>query len=169
VDIPGPNFARPEGQIFAALKLQKIQCAQCAVAHLMCIALMSSSQFCVYVYEHRVASFCPSPRQPPNHPPQLANGLYNRYHFYYMPKREQSYQLLQMATAMCVDLGLNLSPSEAMSRKIGLRLSHYRKADKPSTEHDAFFCREARRTYLGCYYLSTAIAWITGKPSNMHV
>jgi hypothetical protein len=169
VDTPGPNFAQPEGQIFAALEFPEDTSMQRTVAHITCIVLVSSSQFRVYVYEYRVASLCPSPRGPRNHHPQLANRLYNRYHFYYMPKREQSYQLLQMAAAMCVDLGLNLSPSEAVSRKVGLRLSHYHKADKPSTEHDAFFCREARRAYLGCYYLSTAIAWVTGKPSNMHV
>jgi hypothetical protein len=92
-----------------------------------------------------------------------------RYHFYYMPKRELSYQLLQMAIGMCVDLGLTLRPAEAVARKVGLRLSHYRKADQPSAKHDAFYSREARRAYLGCYYLSTTTAWVTGKPSSIHM
>ena len=93
----------------------------------------------------------------------------SRYHFYYLPKREQSYQLLQMTIGMCVDLGLTLRPEEAVVRKVGLRLSHYRKADQASGEHDAFYTREARRGYLGCYYLSTNTAWISGKPCNIHV
>lgn len=86
-----------------------------------------------------------------------------------MPKREQSYQLIQMAIGMCVDLGLNLRPAEAMIRKVGLHMSHYRKADQKAVEHDPFYSAEARRAYLGCYYLSTVTAWVTGKPSNIHV
>ena len=78
-----------------------------------------------------------------------------RYHFYYIPKREQSYQMLQMAVSMCVDLGLNLRPQEAVNRKVGLRLAHYDKATAACVEHDDYFSREARRAFIGCYYLST--------------
>ncbi len=93
----------------------------------------------------------------------------SRYHFYYIPKREQSYQLLQMTIGMCVDLGLNLRPAEAVGRKLGLRLSHYHKADQTLADHDAFYCREARRAYLGCYYISTTLEWVTRKASNIHM
>ncbi|KAJ5201568.1 uncharacterized protein N7498_006231 [Penicillium cinerascens] len=48
-------------------------------------------------------------------------------------------QLLHIATAMVDDMGLNLRPAEAMDRKIGLRLMHYRKACTPSASHDEFF------------------------------
>lgn len=92
----------------------------------------------------RTLSLCQSIDQP-----------HSRYHFYYMPKEEQSYQLLQMAVGMCIDLGLNHRPEDAMDRPVGLRLSHYRKASQSDVKHDEFFSREARRAYLGCYYLST--------------
>jgi hypothetical protein len=78
-----------------------------------------------------------------------------RYQFYYIPKKEQLNQLLHIAIGMVVDMGLNLRPAEAMSRKVGLRLTHYRKFSTPSANHDEFFCREARRAYLGCFYLSS--------------
>lgn len=84
-----------------------------------------------------------------------------------MPKREVSYQLLQMTIGMCVDLGLTLRPAEAVARKVGLCLSHYHKADQPAAKHDAFYSTEARRAYLGCFYLSTTTSWVTGKVSNI--
>jgi hypothetical protein len=74
-----------------------------------------------------------------------------RYHFFFIPKKEQSYQLLQIAIGMCIDMGLHLPPSEATSRKIGLRLDHYMQVESDGD----FFSKEGRRAYLGCYYLST--------------
>jgi hypothetical protein len=76
-------------------------------------------------------------------------------HFYYVPKQEQAYQLLQLATSMCIDLGLNLRPREAAVRKIGLRLDHYREGDVSTEPHDNYFSADARRAYIGCYYIST--------------
>ncbi|KAJ5941695.1 hypothetical protein N7516_001863 [Penicillium verrucosum] len=89
------------------------------------------------------------------------------YHFYYIPKKEQFNQLLHIAIGMVGDLGLNLTPAEAMSRKIGLRLTHYRKVSTPSANHDKFFSPEARRAYLGCFYLSTLTGWAKMNPSGI--
>lgn len=85
-------------------------------------------------------------------------------HFFHVPKRDQSYQLLQMAIALCVDLGLNLTPSMAM-QKIGLHLGHF----QPSGDvgGDEFWSREARRAFLGCYYVSTMNNWIWAKPNTL--
>lgn len=85
-------------------------------------------------------------------------------HFFHIPKRDQSYQLLQMAIALCVDLGLNLMPSVAI-QKIGLHLEHF----QPSgiVEGDEFWCREARRAFLGCYHVSTMNNWIWAKPNTL--
>ncbi|KGO38225.1 Transcription factor, fungi [Penicillium expansum] len=89
------------------------------------------------------------------------------YQFYYIPKQEQFNQLLHIAIGMVGDMGLNLTPAEAMSRKAGLRLTHYRKFSTPSANHDEFFSREARRGYLGCFYLSSITCWITMKPTDL--
>jgi hypothetical protein len=77
-----------------------------------------------------------------------------RYHLYIQPERESVYQTLQMAVSMAIDLGINKPPLQAI----------------PS-EHDIvpnvrvlFASRvrispeelESRRTFLGCYYLSSA-------------
>ncbi len=78
-----------------------------------------------------------------------------RYHFHYIPRKEQSYQLLQMAIGMIIDLGLDQRPSVAMAWKVGLHLSHYKRNPRVEDEDDEFFSKEARRAYLGCYYLST--------------
>lgn len=77
------------------------------------------------------------------------------YHFFYIPKVKQSSQWLHLATSMCFDLGLHLRPAQAVSRKVGLQLNHYRKVNlEDGEQHDDFFSREARRLYLGCYFLS---------------
>ncbi|CAG8071288.1 unnamed protein product, partial [Penicillium nalgiovense] len=89
------------------------------------------------------------------------------YHFYYIPQKEQFNQLLHIAIGMVGDMGLNLRPAEAMNRKIGLRLTHYHKVSAPSANHDEFFSREARRAYLGCFYLSRTIGWVTRKPNSI--
>ncbi|KAJ6131766.1 hypothetical protein N7471_006981 [Penicillium samsonianum] len=89
------------------------------------------------------------------------------YQFYYIPKKEQFNQLLHIAIGMVDDMGLNLRPAEAMSRKVGLRLTHYRKVSTPSANHDEFFTREARRAYLGCFYLSSITGWVTMKPNGI--
>ena len=84
-------------------------------------------------------------------------------HFFHIPKRNQSYQLLQMAIGLCVDLGLNMEPSLAM-QKIGLHLDHFQPSG--NTEEDKFWSREARRAFLGCYHVSTMNNWIWTKPNT---
>ena len=91
------------------------------------------------------------------------------YQFYCTPRRDQSYMLTQMAVSMCTDLGLDITPSEACSSRVGLRLSHYRKHSSKDVEHDEFYSREARRSYLGTYYLSSHISASVGKPSRIHI
>lgn len=85
-------------------------------------------------------------------------------HFFHIPKRDQSYQLLQMAVGLCVDLGLDMTPSFAM-QKIGLHLGHYQPSG--DVEEDRFWSREARRAFLGCYHLSTMNNWIWAKPNTL--
>ncbi|KAL4975293.1 hypothetical protein BDW66DRAFT_160598 [Aspergillus desertorum] len=73
------------------------------------------------------------------------------FHFYLDPRNRQTYQYLQMAISMVVDLGLE-----------------QRIADMGESEAapDGFCGREACRAYLGCYYLSSLIATGTSKPDN---
>lgn len=85
-------------------------------------------------------------------------------HFFHIPKRDQSYQLLQMAFGLCVDLGLNLAPAFAMQKKLGLHLDHYQPSG--DDDEDRFWSREARRAFLGCYHLSTMNSWIWAKPNT---
>ena len=49
---------------------------------------------------------------------------------------------------MAIDLGLNQSPSQAKKQKIELDVSHH------TSDDDNFYGIEARRAYIGCYYLS---------------
>ena len=92
------------------------------------------------------------------------------YQFFSTPKRDQSYMLIQTAISVCIDLGLDLSPAEAMHRSVGLRLDHYRKYEERGREvrHDEFFSRRARRAYLGCHYLSAQMSSVFGKPTRIH-
>ncbi len=68
-----------------------------------------------------------------------------------------------MAIGMTIDLGLDQRPYEASAFKVGLHLSHH----QGGSQDDEFYSREARRAYLGCYYLSTSIAKVFGKPNNI--
>jgi hypothetical protein len=77
------------------------------------------------------------------------------YHFYQTPKIDMAAQFLSLAMTVCEDLGLGLTPSEAALRPSNLQLDHYRKEIVPGEQHDPFFSREARRLYLGTYYLCT--------------
>jgi hypothetical protein len=86
-------------------------------------------------------------------------------HFFHVPKRDQSYQLLQMAIGLCVDLGLNLTPSFAMQKKLGLHLDHYQ--PQGDVDEDRFWSREARRAFLGCYLVSVMNSWIWAKPNTL--
>ena len=160
----------PKLYIFSYVRNPSLQSLECRALCIRRLFPGSPRQFQIYTKQgQQPALVCLPPSLLQHCCPHIANRSCLRYHFYYLPKREQSYQLLQMTIGMCVDLGLALKPVEAMARKVGLRMSHYRKADHPSAEHDAFYSREARRAYLGCYYLSTTTAWVTGKPSNLHV
>ena len=76
------------------------------------------------------------------------NIVFYRYQFHLIPGKQQSYQFLQIVTAMIVDLGLDLSPRQAMEQKIGIDISHHTGND------NEFYSMEAQRAYLGCYYLS---------------
>ena len=84
-----------------------------------------------------------------------ANHIAIRYQFHYVPSNDQFNQLLHIAIGMTDDMGLNLRPADAMKKKATLRLAHYRKAGVLTADHDEFFSREARRAYLGCFYISS--------------
>ena len=86
-------------------------------------------------------------------------------HFFYIPKKLQSTQMLQVAISMCVEMGLDERPCEAASRMAGTHLDHhYSTGGEPD---DPFFSKAARRVYIGCYFLSVNAAWIWRKPSYM--
>lgn len=87
-------------------------------------------------------------------------------HFFHVPKKRLFNQLLHIAISMCIDMGLDLGPCEASARKAGLQLDHHSSAG--GTPDDIFFSRAARRAYIGCYYLSSASAWVWRKPNNIH-
>lgn len=88
------------------------------------------------------------------------------YHFFYIPMKQQFNQLLQIAISMCIDMGLDQPPSEAVARKIGLQLDHHYTVG--GAKCDRFFSKAARRAYLGCHYLSATSSWIWRKPNNLH-
>ncbi|CAG7963251.1 unnamed protein product [Penicillium olsonii] len=89
------------------------------------------------------------------------------YQFHYVPSNDQFNQLLHIAIGMIDDMGLNLRPAEAMKKKATLRLAHYRKAGVLTADHDEFFSREARRAYLGCFYISSVTCWATMKTNGI--
>ncbi|KAL6231204.1 hypothetical protein BDW75DRAFT_233814 [Aspergillus navahoensis] len=70
------------------------------------------------------------------------------FHFYLDPRSQQTYQYLQMAISMVVDLGLEQRITDMIKNQT--------------------CSREVCRTYLGCYYLSSVIARDTSKPDNFH-
>lgn len=93
--------------------------------------------------------FCPR-RVLPNLP------FTHRYHKYFKPERQQAYQLLQLAMAMAVDLGITkLNPTRDGA------------AGDPPHPIDAKLCKpavlpsipqaEAQRTLLGCYYTAVTL------------
>ena len=82
------------------------------------------------------------------------SGMSPRYQFFFTSRTQQSYQLLQIAIGMVVDLGLDQKPWNAKAQKVGLNLTHYDENEDNSSNE--FFSKKARRCYLGCYYLSTA-------------
>ncbi|KAL3455335.1 hypothetical protein BJX64DRAFT_295152 [Aspergillus heterothallicus] len=74
------------------------------------------------------------------------------FHFYFNPRSPQTYRYLQIAVSMAVDLGLESLLHDVMSSASGL--------DDP-------YKREACRTYLGCYYISSLISTSSGKPNSL--
>ena len=84
--------------------------------------------------------------------------MLNRYHFFFVPHVQQSYQFLQIAIGMVIDLGLDQKPWNARLPgllRTGNDSLHYDSDNEDVSSHD-FFSRQARRCYLGCYYLSIA-------------
>jgi hypothetical protein len=75
-------------------------------------------------------------------------------HFYYVPKRDSMMQFMWLAISICEELGLSLTPEEASRREIRVRLDHYEANSRGAAEHDLYFCGEARRLYLGTYFLA---------------
>ncbi|KAL5001032.1 hypothetical protein BDV10DRAFT_192527 [Aspergillus recurvatus] len=75
------------------------------------------------------------------------------FHFYLDPRSRQTYQYLQMAISMVVDLGLEQSIVDLI---------------KSQPTPSGVCSSETCRAYLGCYYLSSIIATGTSKPDNFH-
>jgi len=83
-----------------------------------------------------------------------------RYHFHFHPRTQQIYQLLQLAIGMTIDLGFHEKPRKPM-----IDLSHYSRSNHSSAPGQAYHSGEARRALLGCYYLSSAVTAVIGKPN----
>ncbi|EAA58577.1 hypothetical protein AN6759.2 [Aspergillus nidulans FGSC A4] len=75
------------------------------------------------------------------------------FHFYLDPRSRQTYQYLQLAISMVVELDLEQKIADLI---------------EGSTAPGDLCSREACRAYLGCYYLSSLIATATSKPDNFH-
>ncbi|KAL3437017.1 hypothetical protein BDV09DRAFT_163500 [Aspergillus tetrazonus] len=75
------------------------------------------------------------------------------FHFYLDPRSRQTYQYLQIAISMVVELDLEQKIADLI--------------EGPTTPGD-LCSREECRAYLGCYYLSSLIATATSKPDNFH-
>ncbi|KAL5337892.1 hypothetical protein BJX70DRAFT_408960 [Aspergillus crustosus] len=74
------------------------------------------------------------------------------FHFHFIPGNQQTYQYLQIAISMVIDLRLDQLATELLEHRTGLDNTH---------------SREACRTYLGCYYMSSIISMSSGKPNNL--
>ncbi|RDW83663.1 Zn(II)2Cys6 transcription factor [Aspergillus mulundensis] len=73
------------------------------------------------------------------------------FHFYLDPRSQQTYQYLQLAIGMVVDLRLDKKIADLMEN------------DAIPSDLDS---HEICRAYLGCYYLSSTMATATSKPDN---
>lgn len=89
------------------------------------------------------------------------------YHFFYIPMKQQFYQILQLAISMCIDMKLDRPPERATARKMGLEPNHegHDLLGDASSEH--YYSKSARRAFLGCYCISTAASWVWCKPNNL--
>ena len=70
----------------------------------------------------------------------------SRYHYHFTTQTQQIYQLLQMAIAMAIELGISHRPRKPV---IDISANKNVKSMSPEVE------REAQRAYLGCYHLSS--------------
>ncbi|CZR59098.1 related to cercosporin resistance protein [Phialocephala subalpina] len=85
------------------------------------------------------------------------------YHFYFDVDNQQLYQLCQMATSLAVDIGIN-KPLEQTKESSSLVLARTTFFLPSSVSLEDL---EARRTYLGCYYVSSQICHGLRKPNNL--
>ncbi|KAF2216682.1 hypothetical protein CERZMDRAFT_29419, partial [Cercospora zeae-maydis SCOH1-5] len=91
--------------------------------------------------------------------------------WYKPPEQSQGtnfYQVIHMAAIMCIDLGLGRRPSAMKSRRgPGGSLPEYTPGPPPnySVSTDSL---EARRAYLGCYYLCASAAMVLRRPTLVH-
>jgi len=76
-----------------------------------------------------------------------------RYQYYFKPERQQVYQLSQMAAAMAVDLGINQPTQNASQTNNFTILNVTPQIFQPRQTPEEI---EAKRTFAGCYYLSSA-------------
>lgn len=77
-----------------------------------------------------------------------------RYHFYFNHERQQFYQLCQMANAMAVDLGISHPAKQEPSLNcFETNDTRSHNLDTPRLLPENI---EARRTLLGCYYLTSS-------------
>jgi hypothetical protein len=75
-----------------------------------------------------------------------------RYHLYFRPERESVYQLTQMTVSMAIELGINKPLPQATVAEEAIIPNPpmvFRSRISPAE-------LESRRTFLGCYYLSSA-------------
>ncbi|KAH8676406.1 hypothetical protein BGZ60DRAFT_371863 [Tricladium varicosporioides] len=90
----------------------------------------------------------------------------NWHHYFFEPQHQQIYQLCQIAVSMAIDL--NITTSEHNKRNgpsSSFNLLSVIAEDncKLTSSHDA----EAKRAFLGCYYISSTLCIGLRKPTNI--
>jgi hypothetical protein len=83
------------------------------------------------------------------------------YHFFFTPKSRQLLSLVQLAAGIALDLGIHHKANRRFVQMPGHAPTGLPKAP------DTVLCsqREAERTWLGCFYISSSLAGSVQKPS----
>ncbi|KIW02787.1 hypothetical protein, variant [Verruconis gallopava] len=85
------------------------------------------------------------------------------FHFHLVPRSRRTYTYIQLAISIVIDLGLHEENGD-----INIDQRDRYSSDPSSRPEGAELCsNEARRAYLGCYYLSINNAQVTSKPNNL--
>lgn len=88
--------------------------------------------------------------------------LLTRIHYHMKPETQQVYRLAAVAAAVAVDLGLNRRPRKSQQQQMNVESITTNPQGMTPTGPD-YWNVEARRAYLGCYYIATTYVHIQPK------